>query len=107
MTCCQRLRHWIARLRAEFAGHHSVIHVAVGVVKAVRGLSAGERATQIAALDRPGFERAEQLATDATKSRIRRDIVQSNFSCVGNRAYRKDRAAFDGYEHRSLRIGYP
>jgi hypothetical protein len=43
----------------QFARHWTVFNVAVGVVKAARGLSAGERATHIASLDRPGFERAE------------------------------------------------
>jgi hypothetical protein len=55
----KRLRHRVGRTRAEFALHWSVFNVAAGLVEAARGLSAGECATHIASLDRPGFERAE------------------------------------------------
>jgi hypothetical protein len=52
---------------AKFAGHRSIFNVTIGVVKATRGLGAGERAARISSFERPRFKRTKQGPTYTAK----------------------------------------
>src|SRR5438105_6282260 len=89
------LRHLIARARAELACWRVVVDITSRLIESMRRLGACERATLVAPLDRPGFERLQQGTADAAKSCNGRHIIQRDLACVRHRSHPENGIAFD------------
>jgi hypothetical protein len=94
----QQLRHGISPACAELAIRRAIVNVTVGTVEASGGLGAGQSAACVTSGGCPSFESAKQCPADALKPRTGRHVVQTNFSGISDRSYRKDRLIFDRHQ---------
>jgi hypothetical protein len=76
-------------------------HCNGGKMKAAGGGATGEGAPCIASLHSPAFQVRQQGPADAAKPGVRRDIVESDLTRVGNMARRKDHRARHGGERKA------
>src|SRR6266849_9180884 len=95
----ERLRHRVAT-DAVFANRGAIDHVAVSEVEPSCRLGAVQGAANATSFERASLEHAEQCPADATKSGVRRNVVQSDESSISHRAHREDRVILDRDENR-------
>src|ERR1700730_18409946 len=60
-----------------------------------------------ASFERPRFERSEHGSTNTTKSRVRRYIVESDLTRIGDRAHCKYTVVINYHQHRIARLDNP
>src|ERR1700726_2041015 len=70
-------------------------------------LGAEKGASISAPFERPCFESSEDGSTHTTKPRVRRYIVESDLTRVGDRPHCKDTVVIDCHEHRIVRLDNP
>src|SRR4051812_34925424 len=98
-TSNQILAHGIPGACTAGAAWLACFGISAGQVKAPRRLRAGQKATRVAALGSASFEGAQQGPADASKTCIRRNIVQPDHASVGDGSDGEDVSVFESDEN--------